>query len=54
MTMQIYVNPAVKDISRSRAFFMTLGFGSMYGRAFTDLDGHIWEVMWMDEGEETS
>ncbi|MEU8472927.1 VOC family protein [Streptomyces sp. NPDC029006] len=22
--------------------------GSMYGRAFEDLDGHIWEVMWMD------
>jgi len=20
----------------------------MYGRAFEDLDGHIWEVMWMD------
>ncbi|MFJ7151789.1 VOC family protein [Streptomyces sp. NPDC100445] len=22
--------------------------GSMYGRAFEDLDGHAWEVMWMD------
>ena len=22
--------------------------GFMYGRTFTDLDGHIWEVMWMD------
>ncbi|WP_245886923.1 VOC family protein [Kineococcus xinjiangensis] len=22
--------------------------GFMYGRAFTDLDGHVWEVMWMD------
>ncbi|MFB0620697.1 VOC family protein [Streptomyces sp. AGS-58] len=22
--------------------------GFMYGRAFEDLDGHIWEVMWMD------
>ena len=21
----------------------------MYGRAFLDLDGHIWEVFWMDE-----
>jgi predicted lactoylglutathione lyase len=20
----------------------------MYGRSFEDLDGHIWEVMWMD------
>ncbi len=23
-------------------------FGFMYGRAFRDLDGHIWEFMWMD------
>ncbi|MCX2179728.1 VOC family protein [Streptomyces sp. SKN60] len=22
--------------------------GFMYGRSFTDLDGHHWEVMWMD------
>ena len=22
--------------------------GFMYGHAFQDLDGHIWEVMWMD------
>jgi uncharacterized protein len=21
----------------------------MYGRSFTDPDGHIWEVMWMSE-----
>lgn len=21
----------------------------MYGRSFEDLDGHVWEVMWMDE-----
>ena len=20
----------------------------MYGRSFADLDGHIWEVTWMD------
>ncbi|MEU7029588.1 VOC family protein [Streptomyces sp. NPDC015232] len=25
---------------------MDMGF--MYGRSFTDLDGHHWEVMWMD------
>ena len=25
---------------------MELGF--MYGRSFQDLDGHLWEVMWMD------
>ena len=23
--------------------------GFMYGRAFNDLDGHVWEVLWMDE-----
>lgn len=22
--------------------------GFMYGRSYQDLDGHIWEVMWMD------
>lgn len=22
--------------------------GFMYSRAFNDLDGHIWEIMWMD------
>ncbi|MEU6892063.1 VOC family protein [Streptomyces sp. NPDC046557] len=22
--------------------------GFMYGRAFEDLDGHTWEIMWMD------
>ncbi len=22
--------------------------GFMYGRAFDDLDGHCWEIMWMD------
>jgi predicted lactoylglutathione lyase len=22
--------------------------GFMYGRSFLDLDGHHWEVMWMD------
>jgi len=26
----------------------THDFGFMYGRSFEDLDGHIWEVMWMD------
>jgi uncharacterized protein len=26
----------------------TQDHGFMYGRAFDDLDGHTWEVMWMD------
>jgi predicted lactoylglutathione lyase len=25
-----------------------MDFGFMYGRSFNDLDGHIWEIMWMD------
>jgi predicted lactoylglutathione lyase len=24
-----------------------MDFGFMYGRSFNDLDGHLWEVMWM-------
>ncbi|MEO3975628.1 VOC family protein [Streptomyces sp. CAU 1734] len=26
----------------------TRDYGFMYGRAFDDLDGHTWEVVWMD------
>jgi len=26
----------------------TQDHGSMYGRSFRDLDGHVWEVVWMD------
>ncbi|MFD4629861.1 VOC family protein [Streptomyces sp. NPDC058284] len=26
-------------------------YGTMYGRAFDDLDGHTWEIMWMDPSE---
>jgi uncharacterized protein len=25
--------------------------GFMYGRSFQDLDGHLWEVIWMDPAE---
>lgn len=25
--------------------------GFMYERAFRDLDGHVWEIMWMDPAE---
>jgi predicted lactoylglutathione lyase len=25
-----------------------MDMGMMYGRSFQDLDGHIWEVVWMD------
>ncbi len=26
-----------------------MDYGFMYARSFNDLDGHIWEIMWMDE-----
>lgn len=26
----------------------TEDYGFMYARSFEDLDGHIWEIMWMD------
>lgn len=26
----------------------TQEYGVMFGRSFEDLDGHIWEIMWMD------
>jgi predicted lactoylglutathione lyase len=29
-------------------------YGFMYGRSFEDLDGHIWEVMWMDVAAATA
>ena len=25
-----------------------MDYGFMFGRSFNDLDGHIWEIMWMD------
>ncbi|MGL4397923.1 MAG: VOC family protein [Hyphomicrobium sp.] len=29
-------------------FREAMDFGFMYGRSFNDLDGHIWEIFWMD------
>jgi len=31
-----------------RAAGETQDQGFMYGRGFQDLDGHLWEIMWMD------
>jgi predicted lactoylglutathione lyase len=25
-----------------------MDYGFMFGRSFNDLDGHIWEIIWMD------
>jgi predicted lactoylglutathione lyase len=54
----LFVNMPVADLARSTAFFAKLGFGYdptftddhgfMYSRSFFDLDGHGWQVMWMD------
>ena len=30
-----------------------IDYGSMFGRSFHDLDGHIWEIIWMDENAAT-
>jgi len=27
-----------------------MDYGFMFGRSFNDLDGHIWELIWMDPG----
>lgn len=32
-----------------KATIATQDHGFMYGRDFEDLDGHIWELFWMDE-----
>ncbi|APG85085.1 MULTISPECIES: VOC family protein [Sinorhizobium] len=29
-----------------------IDYGSMYGVSFQDLDGHVWEFMWMDMSAE--
>jgi predicted lactoylglutathione lyase len=39
---KLFVNLAVEELDRSVEFF------GMYGRSFQDLDGHVWEVIWMD------
>ena len=31
-----------------KAFRDTEDYGFMYSRSFEDLDGHIWEIFWMD------
>lgn len=27
----------------------TEDYGAMYGRSYADPDGHVWEIMWMDQ-----
>jgi uncharacterized protein len=28
-----------------------MDFGFMFNRSFNDLDGHIWEIVWMDQSQ---
>ena len=28
-----------------------MDYGFMFGRSFNDLDGHIWEIVWMDQSQ---
>ncbi len=32
----------------AKTFKDPMDYGFMYGRSFQDLDGHVWELMWMD------
>lgn len=35
----------------AREYRETEDYGFMYGRSFEDLDGHIWELFWMDPSQ---
>ncbi len=54
MATKIFVNFPVRDLNQSIEFFTKLGYtfnphhGFMYGHGYQDLDGHSWELMWMD------
>jgi len=44
------------DIALSMGAFEArpaMDYGFMFGRSFHDLDGHIWEIIWMDENAAT-
>ena len=36
------------DGNGGREFRAAQDYGFMFGRAFEDPDGHLWEVVWMD------
>lgn len=62
MGRKIFVNLPIGNMERTQAFFRSLGFsfnpqfsneqgachGFMYGHGFEDLDGHQWELTYMD------
>ncbi|CAM5702105.1 Glyoxalase OS=Streptomyces alboniger OX=132473 GN=CP975_26005 PE=4 SV=1 [Streptomyces alboniger] len=37
-----------KAIAAGGAAGKVQDYGTMYGRSYDDLDGHTWEIMWMD------
>jgi hypothetical protein len=42
-----------KAISLGATEHNSYDYGFMYGRDFKDIDGHIWEIFWMDESQAT-
>jgi hypothetical protein len=48
ISTKIFVNLPVKNLKQSIEFFTQLGFQFMYGHGFQDLDGHIWESVYME------
>lgn len=46
MISSIFLNMSVASLKRSVDFFTQLGF--MYSWGFEDLDGHLWDLFWMD------
>jgi uncharacterized protein len=54
MSSQIFVNLPVKALEKSIAaggatYSEPKDYGFMYQHGFQDLDGHIWEIFFMDE-----
>lgn len=51
---KLFVNLSVRDLERSKVFFSKLGFEfnpqftDETAACFYDLDGHHWEIFWMD------
>ncbi len=43
MATKIFVNLPVKDLNKSIDYH-----GFMYAHGFQDLDGHIWELIYME------
>lgn len=46
------VDEMMKKALKSGAveFRATQDMGNMYGRSFEDPDGHVWEIVWVDQG----